>query len=93
MRSQPGLLSVETLRDIQDHHRYVVLSTVSIMTASIMRRSFLFYSSGRPNNTMRGNPSYHAGLVAFFEITHAFTNYSWLASPQYKSCTAKVVRT
>lgn len=50
VRSQPGLLSVETLRDIQDHHRYVVLSTWATQQ--------------------------------HYE--------SWLASSQYKSCTAKV---
>ncbi|ETK92706.1 hypothetical protein, variant [Phytophthora nicotianae] len=28
VRSQPGLLSLETLRDVNDHHKYVMLSEV-----------------------------------------------------------------
>jgi hypothetical protein len=29
VRSQPGLLSLETLSDVNDHHKYVVMSEVS----------------------------------------------------------------
>lgn len=30
VRRQPGLLSLETLSDVNDHHKYVVLSEVRI---------------------------------------------------------------
>lgn len=74
VRAQPGLLSVETLSDTSDHHKYVVLSEVCDCVLS---------------NNCCGAGSNHV-LVCVRQWRSKKDYDSWLASEDFKECTAKI---